>query len=281
MPEKVHNITGATETFGIIGNPVLHSLSPAMHNASFRELGLDCVYIPLPTSSIFDAVAGLKAMGFRGASVTIPYKQDVIPLVDVLDPVAKKIGAVNTLLIADDVALTGKIVHGFNTDWIGANRALEEKIDLQGSRVLLVGAGGSARAIGFGLLEAGAEIIITNRTESKGKAMAEQLGCAFSSLDALDNIKADVLLNATSVGMVPDMENSPVPGNILPNFSVVMDIVYAPLRTRLLREAEASGCQVVDGLKMLLYQGAAQFKLWTEQDPPLEVMRAILYDRFQ
>jgi len=280
MQDIFHKVTGTTETYGIIGSPVHHSLSPEMHNASFQELSMDCVYIPLPTSNIADGVAGLKAMGFKGVSVTIPFKQDVIPFVDVLDPVAEKIGAVNTLSFRENEKFSGKIVYGYNTDWIGANQTLEEKIGLKGSRVLIMGAGGSARAIGFGLLEAGAVVMITNRTESKGRALAEQLGCAFYRMDEIRQLKADALVNATSVGMVPTIEKTPLPANLLPNFSVVMDIVYAPLRTRLLIEAEAAGCQIVDGLKMLLYQGAAQFKLWTGREAPLDVMREVLYRRF-
>lgn len=281
MQDIFHRITGATGTFGIVGQPVDHSLSPEMHNAAFQELGLDCVYVPLPTSHIGEGVAGLKALGFRGASVTIPYKQDVIPLVDILDPVAEKIGAVNTLLIQQHGNSGTKTVYGYNTDWIGANQSLEEKIGLKGSRVLILGAGGSARAIGFGLLEAGAEVMLTNRTEAKGRALADQLGCPFYRPEEIAGVKADALVNATSVGMGPHSWKSPVPAELLRNFSVVMDIVYAPLKTRLLTEAETAGCGVVDGLKMLLHQGAAQFKLWTGRDAPLGVMREVLHRRFK
>ena len=281
MQDVLHKITGETQTYGIIGNPVHHSLSPEMHNGAFRELGMNCVYVPLSTSDIGDGVAGLKVLGFKGVSITIPYKQEVIPFVDVLDPVAQKIGAVNTLLIKGSGDSQDKTVYGYNTDWVGANRALEEKISLKGSRVLILGAGGSARAIGFGLLEAGAEVVISNRTINKGENLASQLCCSFCSLDELDQVKVDVLVNATSVGMVPEVENTPVPGKLLEKFSVVMDIVYAPLQTRLLREAEAAGCQIVDGLAMLLYQGAAQFELWTRKEAPLNVMREVLYRRFK
>jgi shikimate dehydrogenase len=142
--------------------------------------------------------------------------------------------------------------------------------------VLIAGAGGSARAIGFGLLEAGAEVVICNRTEEKGKKLAKKLDCPFYSLDRIDQVSADILINATSVGMVPDVDRTPVPGELLSGFSVVMDIVYAPRRTRLLREAAAAGCGVVDGLAMLLYQGAAQFELWTGEKAPLEFMREVL-----
>ncbi|MDD3618938.1 MAG: shikimate dehydrogenase [Desulfobulbaceae bacterium] len=281
MTDLPCNVNGETETFGIIGRPVRHSLSPAMHNASFQALGMNRIYVPLPTSSIGDGIAGLKALGFRGASVTIPYKQDVLPFIDVLDPVARRIGAVNTLLVREREAGGEKIVHGFNTDWLGANRDLEEKIRLRGSRVLIAGAGGSARAIGFGLLEAGAGVVICNRTVDTGKKLAEQLDCPFYPLDRIDQVSADILVNATSVGMVPDTDRTPVPRELLSGFAVVMDIVYAPLQTRLLREAAAAGCEVVDGLAMLLYQGAAQFELWTGREAPLEVMREVLAVRLR
>lgn len=276
MADGCCNVNGSTEVFGIIGLPVRHSLSPEMHNAAFQALGMNRIYVPLPTSNIGDAVGGLKALGFRGASVTIPYKQDILSFVEVLDPVACRIGAVNTLLIRDAGDQAARIVHGLNTDWIGANRALEEKIALKGRRVLIVGAGGSARAIGFGLLEAGAAVAISNRTPGKGKILAGELDCPFYGLGELEQFRADVLVNATSVGMVPDTDRTLVPRELLPRFSVVMDIVYAPLQTRLLREAAAAGCGTVDGLAMLLYQGAAQFELWTGKEAPLEIMREVL-----
>jgi shikimate dehydrogenase len=281
MQDTLLNINGETETFGIIGNPVHHSLSPEMHNAAFRERGMNCVYVPLPTSDIADGAAGLKALGFKGASVTIPYKQDIIPFVDEIDPVAAKIGAVNTLLVKDVPGSSEKKVYGYNTDWIGANRALEEKIRLQESRVLIMGAGGSARAIGFGLLEAGAELVLSNRTVEKGEELASQLGCPFYRSDELGPIDADILVNATSVGMEPDSDRTPIVGDRLYRFKVVMDIVYAPLQTRLLKEAADAGCKTVDGLAMLLYQGVAQFELWTGKEAPLNVMREVLYDRFK
>lgn len=278
---KEHSIDGGAQTFGIIGNPVRHSLSPLMHNAAFAALDMNCVYIPLPTEDAGAAVAGLKALGFRGASVTIPHKESVKAWVDELDPIAAKIGAVNTLLIGSREDPTDKRVFGYNTDWVGANQALEEKIDLRGSRVLLVGAGGSARAIGFGLLEAGAEIILANRTVEKGEALASRLGCPFKPMARLEDVQADVLVNTTSVGMTPDDDRTPVSGDLLENFSVVMDIVYSPLETRLLREAANAGCRTVDGLAMLLYQGVAQFELWTERKAPVEVMREVLDQYFE
>ncbi|HIJ91027.1 MAG: shikimate dehydrogenase [Desulfobulbaceae bacterium] len=263
-------INGATELYGIMGNPVAHSLSPAMHNGAFEALGLNKVYLPFAVQDVARAMTGLRALGIRGASVTIPHKEAVIPYLDTIDPVAEKIGAVNTLVINNDA------IHGANTDWLGANRALAEKISLTGASVLLLGAGGSARAIGFGLLEAGASITIASRTPEKGQALAKLLGCPWLPLAEAGTAKGDALINATSLGMGAQKDLLPIAGEALVNFQVVMDIVYAPLSTRLLQAAEQAGCQTINGLAMLLYQGVAQFELWTGLQAPVEVMRRSL-----
>ena len=269
------NINGQTALYGIIGNPVRHSLSPAMHNAAFSELRENSVYLPFPVVDLKAGVEGLKGLGVRGVSVTIPYKEAIIPLLDELDDLARQIGAVNTLVIKE---IDGrKYLCGSNSDWLGANRALSEKVCLAGARVVILGAGGSARAIGFGLHQAGAQVVICSRTESRGRALAKDLGCSWHSLADAENLHAEVLLNATSVGMQPESEVSPVAANILAHFQVVMDIVYAPLETVLLKEAQAAGCQVINGLEMLLYQGVAQFELWTGKTAPVELMRQKLY----
>lgn len=268
-------INGQTTLYGIIGNPVSHSLSPAMHNAAFAELGENRVYLPFPLQDLEAGIVGLKALGVKGVSVTIPYKEAVIPLLDEIEDVAGQIGAVNTIDILD---VGGKKrLYGSNTDWLGANRALSEKMSLQGAQVVLLGAGGSARAIGFGVQQQGAQLVLCSRTESRGRALAADLGCLWHPLDDAESLHGDVLVNATSVGMQPDIQVSPVSNDILPRFQVVMDIVYAPLTTRLLREAKAAGCQVINGLEMLLYQGVAQFELWTGKTAPVELMRQKLY----
>lgn len=269
-------INGSTELFGIIGNPVRHSLSPVMHNAAFASLGMNRVYVPMPVNNVEQAMSGLRGLGFRGVSVTVPHKEAVIPFLDELDPVADKIGAVNTLLLRHDHE--GRtIVQGFNTDWLGANAALAAaNIELHGKRVVVAGAGGAAKAVGFGLIEAGAELVITNRTAESGQELAQWLGCEFIALDDLAWVTADVFINTTSVGMEPNTEGIIIPPPLLPKFTAVMDIVYAPLETHLLREAKAAGCRTVDGLAMLLYQGAEQFRIWTGMAAPVQVMRAAL-----
>ena len=263
-------INGKTKLYGILGNPVSHSLSPLMHNAAFAAIELDAAYLPFPSPDIETAITGLRALGVQGASVTIPHKEQVMPLLDSIDPVAQKIGAVNT------VVRKGETLAGYNTDWQGATRALEEKISLKDRKVVILGAGGSARAIGFGMQERGAHFVLASRTESRGRALADVLSCPWVSLNETGELSGDILINATSVGMQPDVDNSPVPATILPQFKVVMDIVYAPLKTRLLHEAEDAGCEIINGLEMLLYQGVAQFEMWTGKSAPVDVMRNAL-----
>ena len=268
-------INGATSIFGIIGNPVAHSLSPVMHNAAFASLGLNAVYLPLQPKDLEQGYQGLRALGFVGVSVTVPFKVAIMPLLDQIDPVARKIGAVNTLMFHGD-APEPTLCTGSNTDWIGSNRALAAEINLAGSTVLILGAGGAARAVGFGLIEAGATILVHNRTESKGRQLADQLGATSVTNQKLAEVRADILINTTSVGMTPNHQALPIDPRLLPHFSVVMDIVYAPLQTALLRAAAACGCRTVDGIQMLLHQGAAQCSLWTGREAPLDVMRHAL-----
>lgn len=270
-------INGTTRLFGVLGNPVAHSLSPAMHNAAFKNKGVNAVYVPLAVTELETAFQCLKALAFAGVSVTVPYKVAIMPLLDAIDPVANKIGAVNTLLFKRKA--DGRLqCTGVNTDWIGANQALAEAIRLSGTAVLILGAGGAARAIGFGLREAGAQVFIHNRSQEKGEQLAVQLDCPYVAANELRDLRADVLINATSVGMQPNEEALPLEADLLSNFQVVMDIVYAPLETRLLREAAARGCKTVPGSTMLLYQATAQWRLWLGEEPPVEVMRAALND---
>ncbi len=259
-------INGQTAVYGIIGNPVGHSLSPRMHNAAFTALKLNKIYVAFPAPEAKAAVAAIRALGIAGASVTIPHKQAVIAGLDWVDPVAARIGAVNTI-----VRQEGRLL-GYNTDWLGANQALSRELPLAGAEILLLGAGGSARAIGFGLKEAGAKVILASRSPAKGQELADQLSCPWLPLTEAGEQRAAALINATSVGMAPGADQSPLAAAALANFPVVMDIVYSPLETRLLREARAAGCRGIDGLQMLLHQGAAQFELWTGSAAPLKVM---------
>ncbi len=254
------------DVYGIIGWPVAHSLSPAMHNTAFKALGHPAVYglFPVEPKALPQAIEGLKALGIKGTSVTVPHKEAVLSLLDHIDPVAAEIGAVNTI-----VHEKGRLL-GFNTDWQGALQAVKEVLDPKGQRAVIIGAGGAARAVVYALCKAGAEVTVYNRTLTKAEVLAQDFGVEARGLAELSEAQGDILINTTSVGLKED--RSPAPPEILSRFKVVMDIVYAPLQTRLLQEAQAAGCQVINGLKMLVYQAVEQFYLWRGERPEAKVM---------
>jgi shikimate dehydrogenase len=212
------------------------------------------------------AVAGLRGLGIGGVSVTIPFKEEIIPLLDELDPQAAAIGAVNSVVNRD-----GRLT-GFNTDWLGAMTALTAKVSLKGRHVLILGAGGASRAIAYGIIQAGGRVSLTDVDQARAAALVKDLGGEAIPLKTVGDCPAAILVNATPVGMTPDVDGIPINPDLLGRFEVVMDIVYQPLQTRLFREAEAHGCATIDGLQMLIHQGAAQFELWTGKEAPAEVM---------
>jgi shikimate dehydrogenase len=254
-------------------------LGRSMHEAGYRALGLPFTYVPFEVRDLRDAIAGMRGLGIRGFGVSHPFKQDVMPLLDALDPVAARIGAVNTI-VNDD----GRLV-GHNTDWIGAVRALEEVRPLAGASVLLLGAGGAARAIAFGLAQKGAHTTIANRDAAKGERLAAEVGAGTRSVPFEERERAasyDVVINATSLGQKDVGLASPVPAGALHErqatgqtaAQIVMDIVYKPVATELLAEARQAGAIPVHGGRMLLYQAAAQFEVYTGKKAPLEAMEA-------
>ncbi len=260
-------IDSHTALYGVVGNPIRHSLSPSMHNAAFSEAGLNAVYLCFEAEDPEGCVRGMRALGIKGLSVTIPFKSAVIPCLDEVDLVARKIGAVNTI-----VNRNGRLI-GTNTDAYGAWKALTEKVSPRGKRCLMVGAGGAARAIGCILREKGVDLTVVNRSRERGEALAQILGCPFVSLDHMAGEKPELLIQTTPVGMYPHQDQSVIPEEILQKGMVVMDIVYNPLKTRLLRAARERGCKTIDGLGMLVHQGSEQFRFWTGREPPLQVMR--------
>lgn len=279
---KEINISGKTTICGIIGDPIEHTMSPAIHNAMYKTMGLDYVYVAFPVTAdeLGQAIAGMKALNIRGLNVTIPHKVTVIPFLDRLDVLANKIGAVNTI-VNDKGILTG-----YNTDATGFLKALIEKdIRPAGKNVLLLGAGGAARAIGYTLAEEGSHLTILNRKEelSWAKDLAECLSQNYPTKvnareitrenlsKAISN--TDILVNATSVGMSPNINQSPVPADLLCANLIVFDIVYNPYQTRLLREAKEAGAQTISGLEMLDWQGALAFEKFTGKKVPVELMR--------
>ncbi len=261
-PGEDEMIDARTILYGVIGNPVHHSLSPVIHNGAFRRLGLNAVYLAFEVKNAEEALKGIRGLGVRGVSVTLPFKTEVLPLLDKIEGLARKVGAVNTI-----VNRQGKLI-GYNTDCEGALEALEERVDLRGKKAVLLGAGGAARAIGFGLKERGLPVIVINRSKERGRALSEELKCDYLPMSSLARMKAgqleaDIMINATSLGMHPGDGETPVPKELLKKGMIVMDIVYEPLQTRLLREAKEKGCLTVDGLEMLIRQGIAQFEIWT------------------
>ena len=273
-------VSGKTKVFGVIGDPIEHSLSPVMQNAAFASTKLDSTFLAFNVKSpdVGKAMDGVRALGIQGLNVTMPHKASVISFLDEVDSVAKALKAVNTVKNKN-----GKLL-GFNTDGVGALSAFRENgVELKGKKVMLLGAGGAARAIAFALAEHAAEISILNRSIVPAAQLADLIketfdikvfAYALSSLTIKGNlVDADILINATLVGMKPnDNETLVAPKWLKPDLAV-MDIVYNPIETKLAKKAKAAGAKVVSGVEMLIYQGAASFEIWTGAKAPVEVMR--------
>lgn len=259
-----------TKLYGVVGYPIAHSLSPLMQNRALLAMKVNAIYLAFETKDIAGCLKGMKSFDIKGLSVTIPHKSSVLPLLDDIDVLAEKIGAVNT--IVND---NGRLI-GYNTDAIGAIRALEEKIDVQNISGLIIGAGGAARAIGFILKEKGVSISVVNRSQGRGRELAHSLECPFVPLDKVGEQEADLLVQTTPVGMHPHNNQCIVPETILKKNMVVMDIIYNPLKTRLLKMAEEKGCITINGLGMFIHQGAEQFRLWTGLEPPIGAMSRVV-----
>lgn len=283
------DIDARTQFCGVIGNPVGHSLSPAIHNAAFRKLGLNFVYLAWQVEAIGDAINGLRALGnFRGASVTIPHKVAAIPFLDHTEPTAQRIRAINTI-VAEQGTLTG-----YNTDATGALRALKEGgVELKDRRIVVLGSGGAARAVAFALTaESGAERLTLLGIDDVERAQLAQDLRATTTVpvedfhldeDILRRVLPDgqVLIHCTPIGMSPKADMTCVPASLLHAGLSVMDIVYNPLETRLLNDAKRAGCKTIPGLEMFLNQAVTQFELWTNQPAPVAVMRTVLESHFQ
>jgi shikimate dehydrogenase len=268
-------LTGKTAVYCILGNPVAHSMSPLMHNTAFKRLGLNAVYVPFQVENLANAVSGLSALGIKGASVTIPFKETIMQFIDEIDDTARKIGAVNTLLCHR----TG--IAGTNTDWVGAHRSLEPLLAIKGHTFVVIGAGGAARAVLFCIMSHGGSAIVVNRTENKGRALAAEFHAGFAPLVDIDRVDGDCLINTTPIGMHPKDTQMPVPKGVLARYRAVADVIYHPLKTMLVKEAEAAGCRVATGLDMFVYQGASQFEMWTGKQAPIEAMKTAVVDRLR
>ncbi|WP_163328224.1 shikimate dehydrogenase [Desulfurobacterium thermolithotrophum] len=274
-------LTGKTSVYGIIGHPVKHSLSPLMQTAAFKALGIDAVYVPFDVEpeNLGEAVGGLRALNVKGFNVTVPFKEEVIEYLDFVDEDAEFLGAVNTVKNED-----GKLT-GYNTDADGFLKSLiEEGVELKGKKVTMFGAGGAARAVGYAVLKGGAKFLnIVNRNFSKGKIVGELLGKRGNVLvfplreDSVATLlkDTDIIINTTSVGMKPD-DPLLFDYSLIPEGITVVDIIYNPAETLLLKAAKEKGCKIINGLGMLIYQGAIAFEIWTEKKAPVDVMKRVL-----
>jgi len=262
-------MTDGPQLFILVGNPVAHSLSPLMHNAAFRKMKIDARYSAVRVDTVREALQAIRRMHVRGASITLPYKTSMVEYLDEMSDNVRKIGAVNTV-----THVHGTLI-GENTDWTGLVRALEGSLAIAGSTFAVIGAGGAARAAVYGILEKSGVPVIVSRTTRTGEALADEFGCAFRPLNEIADVEAHCLINTTPVGMSPDNNVSPVSAEVLPNFAWVMDMIYNPLRTRLLKDAEAAGCGIISGLAMFVSQGAEQLRIWTGKMPPVEYMMNI------
>jgi len=277
--------SGRTKVLGVFGHPIAHSLSPKMQNAALKALGLDFVYVPFDVEpgKLGIAVAAIRVLGIVGVNVTIPHKEKIIDYLDEVSEEARLVESVNT--IHND----GGRLKGYSTDGKGFLGPLEnEGIRLEGMRAVALGAGGSAKAVVRALASSGVSVTVINRTAERGAALAEQINRIVSCevvralpLDESDAMRqavrqADLLVNCTSVGMYPDTDESPCSKAMLHPKLLVYDLVYNPVKTRLLQEAEEAGAKTINGVKMLVYQGAESLRIWVERDPPLDIMEQVV-----
>lgn len=269
-----NKINGKTEILGVFGYPVEHSKSPTMHNALCSKLGINAAYLPFSPSpeNFKEALKGLKSLKFRGANLTIPFKEQVIPFIDELSPISQFTGSVNTLYWKDGII--GGVLCGTTTDPYGALKNIEEAgVSIEGKSVAILGNGGAAKAIAYALLEKNVELTIVSRKESKGKDLAEKLSEFFKenppkvvTFEAFQSKEPHIILNTTPVGMHPNTEETPLPNAQFRKEQFVYDIIYTPKETRLLKEAKLAGTQTLNGEGMLIHQGAASFRLWFKEE---------------
>ena len=264
---RAHQLTRRTRVYGVIGDPVGHSLSPLLHNTGFTMRRVDAVYLPFLVHRLGDFLAAIPEFGVRGFSVTLPHKQTILKHLKECEPLAAQIGAANTVVVRSDGSL-----YGCNTDYVGVLRALEKKLSIRGSRVLIFGAGGSARAASFALARAGAVVGICARREKAAKELARAAGGEVVPRRALRTEFFDAILNATPIGMHPHGGISPLaPGEL--HCRIAMDLIYRPQRTQLLKIAAQKGIHTVSGVEMFLAQGVAQWEIWMEKCAPEGLMR--------
>lgn len=266
---NVKTIGPQTKVYGLVGGDVLRSLSPAIHNRGFSESGVDAVFVPLQSDSLGAFFQAFPHLGLSGFSVTRPYKVEMVGRMQAVDATVAQCGSVNTVVVHD----TGQL-HGTSTDGLGVITPLRKRGEIKGKSVLILGAGGAARAAAAALEERGATVRILARNREKALQVGAEVGCAAGDLSVLLNSQWDILINATPVGGGSLAEQTLVPKALLKSGSTVLDMIYDPLETRLLREAAQAGCTVISGFEMLLAQAAAQFEVWTGNEAPVDAMRS-------
>ncbi len=278
-------IKAGTKVLCVIGHPIEHSMSPAMHNAALKELALDYIYLAfdVPPRDLETTVLEFKKRGFRGINVTIPHKETIMKYLDQIDPLAKKIGAVNTIKNQE-----GNLI-GKNTDAFGAKRALiNAGFEIKEKKVLILGAGGAARAVSFALSDESDKIFICDIIEKRAIALANELKDKMKIKAVGKNFKyealkslifdVDILINATPVGMYPDVNKTPISKDLLAEHLFVYDVIYNPLNTQLLKDASKIGCKTLNGIEMFINQGALAFEWWTDTKPNTNVMKKTIIE---
>jgi 3-dehydroquinate dehydratase/shikimate dehydrogenase len=266
---RIDQVDAATKVYGVVGDPVSHSLSPAIMNAALRRENVNGVFLALPTKSLKDLLACVREIPIHGLAITMPYKEEILPFLDNTDPFTAKIGACNTVVRSQD----GKL-YGFNTDTSGVVRPLEQRMTLQDARVLVLGAGGAARAAVFGLKERGAQVFILNRNVAAAQKLARQAKARTVKRGDLKRLDFDVIINATPVGMGNTRESPLAEDEIRSRY--VFDMVYDPAETRFLQLGKERGAQVIAGAEMFVHQAARQFEIWTGKPAPREDMLRIV-----
>lgn len=279
---RFHNIGPDTALYGVVANPVMHSMSPVIHNAAFAECGMNAVYLPFKVADgLGDFLDAFQNYGLKGLSVTIPHKEKIMGFMDEVDDMASNICAVNTVTIRDGMR------YGSNTDVEAAIDTLRgaakraDMLPLDGRRALLVGAGGAARAVATALTESGVVLTIANRTVGRAQELAQSLGADFCGLDEMEQYEPDIIINTTSVGMYPEVDRIPVPASLLRKNVIVMDAVYNPIETKLLRIARGRDCVTASGFEWFISQAAGQFETWTGRRAPRKVMEEVARERLQ
>ncbi len=264
-----------SRVYGVIGNPVAHSLSPLLHNTGFIARHMNDVYLPFLVPDLRDFLSAVGPLGIHGFSVTLPHKRAILRHLDDCDPLAAAIGAVNTVVVRGN----GKL-YGYNTDYVGVLRALQRRVALRGSRVLIYGAGGAARAIAFALVQAGAIVNVCARRSAEARKLARAAGGEAIERRHLRGEFFDAIINATPVGMHPRASASPLRADEL-NCRLVFDSIYRPMQTRLLQLASKRGIEIVSGVDMFIAQGTAQWEIWTGLRAPEKQMRATVLARLR